>query len=98
MTHAGFRALVRQYRHALHGWNPVRASLVNEREDPLGADAERHAAWMLDEMEKYLTRTDIILDGEKLNRWLGFVQGILWTQGFRSIDALREDVTEAKKR
>ena len=32
---------------------------------------------------------------EKAMRWIGFVQGALWTMGLRSIDAMREDNTDS---
>jgi hypothetical protein len=36
-------------------------------------------------------------DTEKLNRWLGFVQGALWCNGVFSIDELRAHVTEVSR-
>jgi hypothetical protein len=54
-----------------------------------------HIAWMCDEVAFQPTMK---FDGspDKANRWLGFVQGVLWSQGLRTIDQLREDVIEAK--
>jgi hypothetical protein len=40
---------------------------------------------MLEEIPKF------IKNGEKAHRWLGFVQGVLWTQGIFTIDQLRDD-------
>jgi len=45
-----------------------------------------HVLWMLDEIPKMPTA-----DRGKANRWLGFVQGWLWTKGW-SIDQMRKDV------
>ena len=46
--------------------------------------AERlgHCFWMLDEIERYLGEDRI----EKAMRWLGFVQGCLWSHGIFSVD------------
>lgn len=45
-----------------------------------------HAAWMLEEMKIHLR------DGkwEKANRWLGFVQGILWCRGVYTIPQMAD--------
>ena len=45
-----------------------------------------HCLDMLPRMEQFLT------DGrkEKVCRWLGFIQGVLWAEGIFSIDELRE--------
>lgn len=42
----------------------------------------RHALWMLYEMAS-------IKDENKFNRWLGFVQGILWSEKLATLDELR---------
>ena len=46
-------------------------------------DEAAHLKWMLGEMK---TMTDT----EKLMRWIGFVQGALWSLGYVSIDSWRE--------
>jgi hypothetical protein len=48
-----------------------------------------HLRWMLGEMQG-------MEDLPKLNRWLGFVQGVMYTSGLCSIDDLRRHATEAK--
>lgn len=55
-------------------------------------EAARHCNWMLGEME--LNARD--WDGDKLNRWLGFVQGALWMLGVYTIDELREHVISCR--
>lgn len=47
----------------------------------------KHCMWMLDRMEELLKEDRL----EKVNRWLGFVQGVLWTQSIYSIENLKED-------
>lgn len=64
-----------------------------------------HMLWMLDEIENMELRHGCRVNGttkyplgveEKLNRWIGFVQGVLWTQGMASIEDLRQDVIACK--
>jgi hypothetical protein len=43
--------------------------------------AARHAAWMLEEMRGFLAQDR----WDKANRWLGFVQGLLWSTGIYTI-------------
>lgn len=55
-----------------------------------------HAAWMCEEMIRTLDASEaaaIDQDSlhEKVNRWLGFVQGILWVTGMRTIEQMRDD-------
>jgi hypothetical protein len=56
-----------------------------------------HALWMLGELAGMAERLEpwAIRDGERAQRWLGFVQGVLWAQGVYSIDELRAHVKEA---
>lgn len=51
---------------------------------------KRHCRWMLAEMRG-------MTDVAKLNRWLGFVQGVLVITGMYSIDDVREHVLAASK-
>jgi len=43
----------------------------------------KHLKWMIREMRA-------MDDREKLMRWIGFMQGALWSLGFASIDNFRE--------
>jgi hypothetical protein len=49
----------------------------------------KHLRWMLSVIPG-------LPDTEKANRWLGFVQGVLFDLDFYSIDELREHVTGAR--
>ena len=49
----------------------------------------QHLLWMMDELNTMLVDTSV--DMEKCNRWLGFIQGTLWSYGIYSIDDMRED-------
>lgn len=50
-----------------------------------------HLAWMCVETVKLVEEGRI----EKAFRWLGFIQGALWADGHRTIDAMRLDNTDA---
>lgn len=45
-----------------------------------------HALWMVGETIAFCEQNRM----EKAFRWLGFIQGVLWTQGIHSIDELKE--------
>lgn len=45
-----------------------------------------HVAWMLTKIPEFLAAGR----REKAMRWLGFVQGYLWSRGFASIDEMKE--------
>jgi hypothetical protein len=71
-----------------------------------GPESARHLLWMLDRMDEmnqklehpaeYKSLQKYQQDTMKLNRWLGFVQGVLWAQLDCSLDDLRKHVREAK--
>ena len=46
-----------------------------------------HCHSMLDEMEAFIKEGKI----EKTMRWLGFIQGCFWTDGYNTLDELRAD-------
>src|SRR5208282_2875827 len=54
--------------------------------------ALQHAAWMIEECLVMKFPDDMY----KINRWIGFVQGVLWKEGIYTIDQMREHVTTAK--
>ena len=58
-----------------------------------GGVALQHAAWMIEESLAMFVQAEDIC---KINRWIGFVQGVLWQQGIFTIDQMREHVTVAK--
>lgn len=47
-----------------------------------------HASWMCGEV-KHFAQNSTTLD--KAERWLGFIQGVLWGAGVYSIDEMRTD-------
>jgi hypothetical protein len=50
-----------------------------------GRGTLEHAAWMCEQIEK------CTFDIEKINRWLGFVQGVLWNNSYRSIEEMCQE-------
>lgn len=46
-----------------------------------------HVRWMCQQIPAFLKEGRV----EKANRWLGFVQGVLWAIGHKSIDSMRDD-------
>lgn len=58
----------------------------------------RHCQWMCDEMLMSLKGKPIEAthDSLKINRWIGFIQGVLWSEGVSTIDQLRQDVLSQK--
>ena len=57
-----------------------------------GGVALQHAAWMIEECNNFVNSADV----GKINRWLGFVQGVLWKEGIFTIDQMRDHVIVAK--
>lgn len=41
-----------------------------------------HVLWMIDKLFEF--------EGDKYNRWLGFIQGYFWTNDIYTIDELKE--------
>jgi len=68
------------------GLEPLRWSESGDMTVEWGA--LKHALWMCGEIKNILIR-----DGqtEKVMRWLGFVQGVLWVFRFRTIEQMKID-------
>lgn len=60
---------------------------------PLHGDAMRHAHWMCSELSRMALDP---ANRDKVNRWLGFVQGVLWVTGLYSINEMREHNRDPK--
>jgi len=69
---------------AMHGYSPERQLLSGM---PSLWGALKHAAWMVDELLDSIKAKR----WDKVNRWFGFIQGVLWCEGFRDIDTMRRD-------
>ncbi len=72
------------------------------------AECLRHLDYMVNHMHGATTgtptgqvatiRSGDLMSDEKINRWLGFIQGALWAMGVASIDDLRDINLTAKNR
>jgi len=65
---------------------------------------QQHARWMCQEIPRFLPSHNAFIEPppdpkecqaklEKAMRWLGFIQGVLWATGVRTIDEMRADNT-----
>lgn len=45
-----------------------------------------HIRWMLNEIPNMINNPNKL---EKLNRWIGFIQGVLWSKGYYTIEDMR---------
>lgn len=54
---------------------------------PTTVDVLGHARWMCSQIPGLVAEGRI----EKAQRWLGFVQGVLWASGRKTIESLKED-------
>ena len=59
----------------------------------VGRNIINQILWMCDQIDEMLLKDKT----DKAMRWLGHIQGILWTTGIKTIDALREDNKEEEK-
>lgn len=50
---------------------------------------QKHALWMCHEIQKMVNGEPPQKKRDKAMRWLGFVQGVLWSRGIYSIDDMR---------
>ena len=91
LTEDEIRKVVAIYRNAL---GPIALRADTAIKQPSAEVALSHARFMCDEIDKMLEES-IHLD--KPFRWLGFLQGVLWTYGIYSIDDLRGHIIEARK-
>jgi hypothetical protein len=57
-----------------------------DKKGPDYLEAQKHLVWMFAQTKAYAT-TDV----EKAMRWLGFIQGVLWSKLGFSIDQMREE-------
>lgn len=82
MTHDHIKQVLDLYDSRLANLEPC-------RDDNRGSALKQlaHARWMCQEMKLMIDRGEA---DDKLNRWLGFVQGVLYAHGIFSINEMRE--------
>ena len=93
MTPSRFMKLVRSYQGLLYYVTPQKGPYDDL---PTTREAERHVAWMLTQMEDHLGTDGRRVSG-KANRWIGFIQGVLWVCGIFTINQLRDHTRRKKK-
>lgn len=88
-----FWEIVKKIRESIfkHGQNRYTKNLEPERanlDSVMPADwvALNHALWMCNEIDDFIREQR----WDKVNRWIGFIQGVLWIAGVASIDVSRE--------
>lgn len=68
------------------GWDEYNPG-VKPKPRPGGETSDEHLLWMLDEISsKYIEGEN----HDQLNRWLGFVQGIMVAKGYTTVSIERE--------
>jgi hypothetical protein len=50
-------------------------------------DKARHIAWMCQKAQELVDEGEL----DKAERWLGFIQGWLWSHDYRTINEMRDD-------
>ena len=94
MTPGKIRTACQRYKELLAGYEsvsfPTEAKISASERDCLDYNREsslNHVLWMCNIIEEQLK------EGEygKAERWLCFIQGVLWMNGICSIDEMRED-------
>ena len=85
MTKTKCLATLRIYRDFFEGKKVPKLDVPHDLVGPTQAQSLAHAHGMLDQMEQFI-REDRM---EKFFRWLGFVQGILWSLGIYPLEDLK---------
>jgi hypothetical protein len=88
MTTDKVRRVVEAYQQQLAAQGVVPVRYVTSGVLPSPTVALGHLSWMLGEIQGML---ETGADAEKIHRWLGFVQGVLWLAGQKTIDQMRDD-------
>ena len=68
--------------------------VIIKHRDPNGDGDMNHIRWMINEIPKLVDNPCKI---EKANRWLGFVQGVLWLKGYYTIDEMKGHTKSGKE-
>jgi hypothetical protein len=87
------KSVVERYHEVL---KETEAAVANMGQNPSQAEAMKHARFMLERLESFL---EVVEEAEleepcgkqwdKFNRWLGFMQAILWVNHIYTLDELR---------
>ncbi len=89
-------ALLTKYNERFSAWEAERTD--GDRAEPVGIGrGVRHARYMMEEMLHRLENNEESSPGQA-DRWIGFIQSILWNHGIMSInDMIEDNITETPK-
>jgi hypothetical protein len=82
MTNDQIKAVAAMYRDRLAPTALDRAAC----EEEVGRLMQTHVVWMCEQLPVLVDEDRL----DKANRWLGFVQGFLWPNGFYTIDEMKD--------
>jgi hypothetical protein len=94
MTKNQVRALLDKYRGIIVGDGENRDLFPSKADGdgfPECEDDLNHCLWMLGEIRGMLDQEPGEEAPRKAERWLCFIQGVFWVNGYRTINEMRED-------
>lgn len=62
-----------------------RLNIIVPISESTGGTRLQHIRWMCERTKEFIKQDKL----DKANRWLGFIQGVLWTRGIFSIDEIQ---------
>lgn len=80
--------LLQAYREELLGLTKEEHEKLLEAEGPTQVEQRQLVLNMVDELTSTIPETGVT---EKVNRWLGFIQGTMWALGLRSINRMHDE-------
>jgi hypothetical protein len=87
MTPEQIKQVAMRYSDEFCGHDRESKRFTLEGQLPNHEQARAHIWWMCYEIVRFVDEGQI----EKANRWLGFVQGVLWFMGDKTIREMRDD-------
>ena len=95
MTKEKIAEVVKKYKKLIEGagYKPFQISNYERKHQGLRCHLQ-HCLYMLYEMDKLLEQNKT----EKAFRWLGFIQGVLFTHEIKSLNDLKNDSRSSDKR
>lgn len=85
MTPEKIREVIERYRAEFVRRNIAKRKIPDGKEDLTGQERMQHCHWMLDQMLVFLEEGR----REKVMRWIGFIQGVLWDRGVFDLEDLK---------
>lgn len=90
MTPDHLLKIAKHYRDRFDYYRPERAL---EDWAPASDEIMPHVRWMLDEIPKLVDQGKI----ETAHMWLGFIQGVLWCEGFFPLSQLKRHIKQKEE-